>query len=129
MNRKIKFRVWNHIARGWDQGYGYALHCYVKASQLIFQWNNGYLVSPYCDDRDDYVVQQYTGLQDSRGKDIYEGDFLQWEYPETFEELRTVAVRWGKEGWLTTSALGEYGECEIVGNIFENPELQMTGEI
>ena len=116
--REIKFRVWNEVDKCWDHG--------DHGGHGVFEWSNGFLKCKYSDDTDDYTVQQYTGLQDSRGKDIYEGDFLRWQYPETFEELRIVEVRWKEKdyvGWSTTDSIDQYGECEIVGNIFENPEF------
>ncbi|MCK1999962.1 YopX family protein [[Brevibacterium] frigoritolerans] len=76
-------------------------------------------------------VGQYTGLKDKNGKRIYEGDILNDQedkplYIEFSEEKAAfcfvdVFDPYGKE-YYTVRDL-HYEDLEIVGNIFENPEL------
>ena len=56
---------------------------------------------------DPSTVGQYTGLKDKNGKRIFEGDIL------------NIAK--------TADGLGGYYECEIIGNIHDNPEF-MKGD-
>lgn len=97
--------------------------------------NGGYWV----EDIDPETVGQFTGLYDCDGKEIYEGDILKWEkdglmYVVKFwDGMFYASVEECNEGILggfPLHALTEYDDrkCEIVGNIYDNPELLKGGE-
>lgn len=82
-------------------------------------------------------IEQYTGLKDKNDKEIYEGDIVRingWWYaagPAGYDE-NLCAVKWDEE--ITGFApfndydcdCGVYHnaeDCEVIGNIHENPEL------
>ena len=77
----------------------------------------------------DCVLMQSTGLRDKDGKEIFEGDIVKLAknvYSElTYYEVvrhrggayRLESKRYGCELWL------RHTDCEIAGNIWENPEL------
>ncbi len=84
--------------------------------------------------------RQFTGLKDKNGKEIYEGDILRYTAKNKVIPNPLSVVDWGvsRTGfWLTvvgkteairlTGALLENkdsgGFYEIMGNIYENPEL------
>lgn len=80
--------------------------------------------------RENYVIQQWTGLLDVKGRDIYEGDIVSWKHPmEDFGEVLFVTVDLGPDvGFfgVKTKRLGvchfqSDDEYEVVGNIYENP--------
>ena len=83
-------------------------------------------------DFDPDTVGQYTGLTDKNGKKIFEGDVVQFfgTYPlEVFIENGHAKIRfydtYSKRQYeeLFFGHDEEYGKCEVIGNIHDNPEL------
>ena len=78
---------------------------------------------------DDGSIGQYTGMNDSTGKEIYEGDIVRTS--DNDDEL--AVVEWDDEDLRFTvthgnvvNGLGEgyYSrEVEVIGNMYDNPEL------
>jgi len=73
---------------------------------------------------ENFEVMQYTGLKDKNGKEIYEGDIVNCFRHEGFE---FVTTRLGSNGIETQLGfypfIEVYGYAEVIGNIYENPEL------
>jgi uncharacterized phage protein (TIGR01671 family) len=69
-----------------------------------------------------YILMQYTGLKDKNGKEIYEGDIV-----KTRKGGHKIIVEFIRGKFEPFDDSGEYGhfaeECEVIGNIYENPEL------
>jgi len=126
-NRETHFRVWDTDSKKF--------------------WNgpfNNYLNEIF--EKKRFIFQQYTGLKDKNGVRIYDGDILKethyedWTDENGFEYLGVVRHKVysnndaGNQfsGFVTFPNLNENKEysgnpiktnCEIVGNIFENPDL------
>jgi len=82
-----------------------------------------------------YTIQQYTGLTDKNDNLIFEGDIVQYNQNSSYDNMNFIA-KWSddKLGFIFQSNSGEqlvnqtphlnrFKHLEVVGNIFENPEL------
>ncbi len=90
---------------------------------------------------ENYELMQFTGLKDKNGKEIYEGDII--DYLGTFEsgdgyrgEIKfdegvyyfMGKSKIGRKAGVISSYVGlahekAYQHCEVIGNIYENSEL------
>ena len=84
--RKIKFRVWDNVLKFYpkdnftiDTKGNVYLSTRPRIIKLLKKWNVD------IEKRDEYITEQYTGLVDCKGNEIYEGDIVQQYIYDKFE--------------------------------------------
>jgi uncharacterized phage protein (TIGR01671 family) len=132
--REIKFRAWDTEVK--------TMYSDLK-----------YLPPFKCNENEEiWVMMQFTGLKDKVGKEIYEGDIIRtYEYNDSWDDGAIGDVTWDNEraqfrfNWkilLVKSGEKDFrdpisticsssaynsdrseGEIEVIGNIYENPEI------
>jgi len=135
--REIKFRAWDKEKINMSSSFSFG-DLEEDHGAVGFKNENGFWVSPYELGADgNCVLMQFTGLFDKNGKEIFEGDIVNYSL---YKQPDISAVYWGEfsifeaadsiECWLVTAlnfpwALSDLnlGKIEVIGNIFEDPKL------
>ncbi len=110
--RKIKFRAWDKKNKKFVNGKDVSEdRIPTKSTKQGFKLMTS------------FVLMQYTGLKDKNGKEIYEGDIV--NYHKSDIEGNVVTFKYGMF-YLINDSLHHYfcsGNLEVIGNIYENKEL------
>jgi hypothetical protein len=106
--REIKFRAWDSLADVWIEN--------IASQELWF------IERPptYID------IMQYSGLRDKQGVEIYEGDILEsgnLHYKLVWEDGKACELHNKKDKYAPRFTFNYLDEIEVIGNIYENPEL------
>ena len=124
--RELKFRAWDVVDKVMKDSF--------TLCNLIGGYDCGYRVDkdlPFIDEEDennpDTIIMQYTGLKDKDGREVYEGDVVRYK-DRYVDGFRDAEVAFDECGWRLDGDLmsdWRYGSSsfEVIGNIYENPEL------
>ncbi len=112
--REIKFRAWDTIDKKMIYDANSDIKVYLNGSISM----KGSWVDP------EIFVLQYTGFKDKNGKEIYEGDILRKQlYHNGKKNGEQISlIKWADKIMFHGYPLPQ-GEIEVIGNIYENPEL------
>ncbi len=113
--REIKFRVWQQMFGSWKMSYTPFLNeSDGEPHDYSGQVNLNQEIQNEIDQGS--KLMQYTGLKDKNQKEIYEGDIL--KNSRGFKEVVEILEENGYLGYDL-----HWSKEEIIGNIYENPEL------
>lgn len=107
--KNLKFRVYN------------------KEDKVLFYVGENPDLTKY--PADVYEINQWTGLLDRSGKEIYEGDIFQWNRygVRSNKQIRPIykgIVKFEPYALSTIkNIISGNGTLKVIGNIYENPEL------
>lgn len=127
--REIKFRAWDKTINYMDD----RVRVTTIENEIVVEALDGFTKWR---ELDDFVLMQYTGLKDKNGREIYEGDIIlaghyMWKCKVVWDEkcARFIGLTNDKDVSIVYVGMVDKNNesaVEVVGNIYENPELLHT---
>ena len=139
MNNRFKFRVWLPSLNKFGSDNSVFMDCcgklYGVTRPSLVDDSRSIVNIGQFKEFSGHTIQWYIGLNDKNDNLIFEGDIVQYNQNSSYDNMNFIA-RWSddKLGFIFQSNSGEqlvnqtphlnrFKHLEVVGNIFENPEL------
>lgn len=125
--RDIKFRVWDNERNAMFNSKSVDIDFFegkIEITSDTIRYDE-----VYTDEIKDFELMQYTGVKDKNGREIYEGDIV--EYKNEYHVIEWDDCKFMAKGFYCSSqdtpddffSEFAYTNCKVIGNIYENSEL------
>ena len=133
MNTPKKFRVWLPSLNKFGDDNSVFIDCYGKLYGItrpsLFDDSRSIVNIGQFKELDGYTIQWYTGLNDSKGNPIYEGDIIEQNFGE--KPTRGL-VKFSRGSFRVIWPFNPYDDLgcmlieyvTVIGNVFENPKMR-----
>ena len=117
----MKFRIWNENSGYFIKDSDTDKHYLSQNGDIIIIDEMGFI---YETDKENYIINEYTGLKDSEDYEIYEDDIVWKEWDEEYQVVIFDEADYKLIGESHIQSLyNNLDYIDIQGNIYENFEL------
>lgn len=128
--RERKYKVWDKEENKWLELGGDTYIFYDGQKMKVVEGNESYGAV-----HDNVEIVEYTGLKDKSGNELYEGDLIPHKFDKKAIGIVTYGNRAGHTGFHVEWKNGMHKDLlrvdlpywasvsEVIGNVFDNPEM------